>query len=64
MTENNITPETAAFITEDVEDILNLLTPDPWNPVTPYDDEWDAGYLSGSGENMYDDSYIDYLNGN
>lgn len=30
--------------------------------VSPYDDRWDDGYLPGSGENMYDDSYIDYLN--
>lgn len=29
---------------------------------TPYDDTWDEGYLAGSGENMFDDSYIDYLN--
>ena len=33
-------------------------------PPSPYDDEWENGYMPGSGENMYDDSYIDYLNRN
>jgi hypothetical protein len=30
--------------------------------IGPMDDRWEDGYLPGSGENMYDDSYIAYLN--
>lgn len=37
---------------------------EPEYTPSPYDPEWEMGYLPGSGENMYDDSYIDYLNNN
>ena len=40
-------------------DFPNIYQTDP----TPFEDAWESGYLPGSGENMYDASYVNYLNG-
>jgi hypothetical protein len=57
-----LSPEILDWIEEAENEEVFEPFDDDYGVVSPYDDRWESGYLAGSGENMYDDSYIDYLN--